>query len=1030
MSVERRGRMRGWALPLGALTATVLFPAATRADAAADAALDMELRYIDALSKSGYVDFAPEVIAAAQKKWPDAKGVLEAASFRAQLEGGKQEEVAKKIAARPDQNSLDTWLLKLELAKSYYRYGKFNDADKLYAEFFKRFPKVQQAAKKTFVEAAYLYIDLLGKIDRQKDALAYYKLAMDQAPSDDLRYNLRAQYLQALLAQAESAQGAERENLLKEADGLANQMVWRQDNYFGDAINGLAHVKMLRGDTKGAQEMIKDYLDTLMTIHESYKKDDPDGSKGWLRMSPLPQCRYLIGSMLLDQAKAEIAKPTPNEELIKNYLLGERDPKTKKRNGQGALNHLINVYVNYPESQSASSAGEMANEIVKIIQNRYETTVKFSTTPEQDAKVRQAQFVEADVKFDSGDWEGAAEAFSQVISRYGLNRDALPRLRKMVESYVRAGAKGNALDPMAKLNAETVTMAVAEGFSGVEDESLRTAAGNTLSNIADFYGEAGLVAMQEETNKAFFRFYPGHPNAVSRQLNVAKKLAEAGNAEEAAKIYQQVADAASDEAQRDIRTAALVGLIELYNPRGAKPDVALEMQAAQAFADHFKGIARPGINAAAAQNYLAVAYMDRAESLRKSEEEGAAKRMMADYAMAAKIFTDLSEELSKPENIYVSTSTERERAANFLETALYQRAVCMQRLPATGQEARDKAIKARALTYFQDYLKRFPKGRLAPHAMLQIGTLQAASGDIEASRETLATLAKTFPTSEQAKNSIPLLADSLFRMGMRSEATNTYKQMFAAGGTYTPSQYLAAASALFDAGESDLAVEACDCVLKAKGAAAYRPQAMLLRTRALLAGKKTADAYKQVEELLKQYGRTTVAIDANLLLIDVIGEQILNVKTLEDRNKLIKEAKDAVSFITSQRKDDATAVRLNLAVAKVADKAYRATVSANAEKVDQMSAAGSALNAYRAAMFSGRTERTDPSVSLNIQEAYLGYITLSQERAKLSEDKEERADFQRDIVDLGEEYLKTFPDGKYKTEITNAVTLARIEIGG
>ena len=1029
MSVERRGRIQMLALPLGAVAATMLFPAAARADAASDAALEMELQYIDALSKSGYVDFAPEVIAAAQRKWPDAKGVLEAASFRAQLEGGKQEEVAKKIAARPDQNSLDTWLLKLELAKSYYRYGKYSDADKLYADFFKRFPKVQQAAKKTFVEAAYIYIDLLGKLGRAKDALPYYKMAMDQAPNEDFRYNVRAEYLDALLARAEESEGAERENLVKEAEGLANQMVWRQDNYFGDAINGLAHVKMLRGDTKGAQEMIHDYLDRLMALHEAYKEQDPDGSKGVLSMSPLPQCRYLIGSMLLEQAKTEIAKPKPNEELIKNYLLGERDPKTKKRNGQGALNHLINVYVNYPESQSASSAGAMANEIVKIIQNRYDTTVKFSTTPEQDAKVRQSQFVEADVKFDSGDWEGAADAFSRIISRYGLNAEALPRLRKMVESYVRAGVKGNSLDPMAKLNAETVTLTVAEGFSGVEDEALWTAAGNTLSSIADFYGESGLVSMQEETNKAFFRYYPKHPNAVSRQLKVAEKYAEAGNAEEAATIYQQVADAATSGAQRDVRTAALVGLIKLYAPKGAKPDVALEMQSAQAFADHFKGIERPGINAAAAQNYLAVAYMDRAESLRKSKEEGATKAMMTDYAMAAKIFSDLAEELAKPENIYVSASTERERAADFLETALYQRAVCMQRLPATGQEARDKAIKAQALNYFQAYLRQFPKGKLAPHAMLQIGTLQAASGDIEASRETLAALAKEFPSSEQAKNSIPLLADSLFRMGMRSEATNTYKQMFAAGGTYTPSQYMNAASALFDAGEFDLAVEACDCVLKAKGAAAYRPQAMLLRTRALLAAKKTSDAYKQVEELLKQYGRTTVAIDANLLLIDVVGEQILNVKTLEDRNGLIKEAKDAVTFITSQRKDDATAVRLNLAVAEVAAKAYRATVAANAEKADQMAAAGSALNAYRGAMFAGKTECTDPSVSANIQQAYLGYITLSQERAQMSEDKEERADFLRDIVDLGEEYLKTFPDGKYKTEITNAVTQARIEIG-
>lgn len=1026
MDIGRKGRKRAWAL--GA--AMVALPALLWAEAASDPALEEELRYIDALSQYGYADFAPEAIKAAQRKWPDAKGVLEAAAFRAQLMGGKQDEVAKKIAARPDQNSLDTWLLKLELAKSYYTYAKFSEADKLYAEFFKRFPKVQASARKTFVDSAYYYIDLLGKVGRAKDALPYYKLAMEQAPSDDVRYNLRAQYLAALLARAEEAQGAERETMVKEAEGLANQMVWRQDNYFGDAINGLAHAKLLRGDTKGAQEMISDYLDTLMQIHESYKKEDPDGSKGWLRMSPLPQCRYLIGSMLFNEAQKEIAKPGPNEETIKNYLLGERDPQTKKRNGQGALNHLINVYVNYPESQSASAAGEMANKIVAIIQARYNTTVKFSTTPEQDAKVRKSQYVEADVKFDSGDFPAAAEAFSKTISRYGLNADALPRLRKMVECYVRGGIKGNTLDPMAKLNAETVMLTLAEGFSGVRDERLRTAAGDTLSQIADFFGEVKLLSLQEETNKAFFRFYPKHPNAVSRQLNIAAERAKAGDAEGAEQLYRQVADAATTEAQRDVRTAALSGLVDLYKPNGAKPDTEQELKVAKELVAHFDGIARPGINAAAAQFYLANAYLYRADALRTSKDPEAKAAMTADYAQATKLYADLAAELAKDDNIYAATSSEKEKSKNFLESALYQRGVCMQRMPATGNEARDKAIKARALAFFQDYLKRFPKGQLASRAMLQIGTLQAAAGEIEASRATLDALAKAFPSSDEAKNSVPLLADSLLRMGMRSEAINTYKQMFSASaGNYTPAQYMSAAAALLDADEAKLAIEATDCVLKAKGAASYRSQAMFLRTRALLADKQVAEAYKQVEELLKAYGRTTVAIDANLLLVDVVGEQILNAKTLEERNGLIKEAKDAVSFITSQRKDDATAVRLNLAVAEVARKAYESTVAANAPKEDQAIAAGSALNAYRTAMFAGQTERTDPSVSANIQRAYLGYITLSQARATLAQDKEERGDFLRDIVEIGGEYLATFPEGTYKTEVTNAVTQAKIEIG-
>jgi hypothetical protein len=70
--------------------------------------------------------------------------------------------------------------------------------------------------------------------------------------------------------------------------------------------------------------------------------------------------------------------------------------------------------------------------------------------------------------------------------------------------------------------------------------------------------------------------------------------------------------------------------------------------------------------------------------------------------------------------------------------------------------------------------------------------------------------------------------------------------MFSSGGTYTPAQYQAAADKLLDAGETKLALEACDCILKAKNNKAYVPRAMLLRTKALLADKQAAAAYKQV----------------------------------------------------------------------------------------------------------------------------------------------------------------------------------------
>lgn len=1061
MSFDRESRM--WT-PLWLMcAAVVLFPATTLAEAA-PGSLEAEIEYIDALSNNGYPDFTEAVIEAAQKKWPDAGGVLKAAQIRAQLSGGKQDEVAKEIAKRPDQNSLETGLLKLELARSYYAYSKFAEADKIYADFFKRFTKVPDSAKRSYVNAALTYVQMLNKLDRAKDCLPYYKLAMEQAPDEEIQLFVRADYLKALLAQAELLQGGEREKLLKDADAIANQMVWRQDPYFGDAINGLAHVKMLRGDVKGAQEMIKNYLKTLMDIHEEYKKNDPDGSKGILRMSPLPQCRYLIGSMLYKEAQAEIAKDKPDEERIKNLLLGERDPKTRKRNGQGALNHLVNVYTNYPESQSAAAAGEAMNAIVKIIKNRYDTVVKFSTTPEQDAKVRQAQYVEADVKFDSGDWKGAAEAYSRVISRYGLNAEALPRLGKMIQCYVRGGTQGSTLSPDAEMNARTVALAVAEGFSGVPDRRLRDAAGSEVGRIADFFGEVGLKQLQREVNGAFFRYYPSHPDAARRQLDNAQVLAKsetAGDVDQAIRILTEIKDKATEPSQFDVRRSALAQLIAIHSPGGARPDVVAELKCATELVTHFKQAAKPGIVGASAQLSLAAAYQHAGDTYRKAKNT---KGATLTYTRAAQTYEELIAELAKPDSRFVTTAEERAKVPTFVSQAQIYRGYCLQRIPATGDEAADKARRDEALACYTDLLKRNPKDALAPHALLQVGTILSGNDDVAGARRALDQLRKEFPESKEAKNAIPMLAAALASSGRTKQAAETYAEMFGNTAAYSTAQFMDAARALDEAGQYGLAVQACDIVLKS-GAAAYETAAMLLRTRTLnsaaleakddaTAAENATKAYLQLEALMEKYGRTTVAIDAELALVTdvaptVIGllpkspalcEAVVFKGTPKDdrpadaqaaRNALISEVKNAVKFVTAQRKDYVTAAQLNLAVAQVAEKGFVAARDNGAEPEALREAAGSALNAYTVAMSPGVNPETrqvvpvdDPAVTGYVQAAYVGYIRLAGERARLGADDADRKAFFGDVVTFGNDYLAKFPNGKDAGYVKTQVQIA------
>ncbi len=1070
MSFDRKGNIKRLVAPLS-LAVALLGPTFVMAqEAAVDPQLELELKYIEALTANGYANFAPAVIEAAQKKWPKAKARFEAATIRAELSGGKQDAVIKRIEARPDKDSLDTWVLKLELAYSYLAYQKYKEAEALYSAFFKKFKTVPAAYKKAYTDAAYAYIYMLRRIERADETLAIYPPAMENAPDVETMKSLRADYLMALLKQAElSSAGAARDKLLADADALAQKMIWDQDNYFGDAITGLAYLKMLRGDINGSQELIKDYLDILMDIHTQLKDFDPTGSKGALSISPLPKCRYLIGKMLYDQAKAEIAKGgAANEDTIKNLLLGDRDPQTKKRNGQGAVNHLVNVYIGYPESQSAPQALKYAEEIIDIIQERYNTALKIKATDEQREKVLRQQFVEANVKFDNQEWAAAAEAFAKTLSRSGLSTDSLDPMCKMVECYIRGGVKDGQLDPIAKLYAETITAALAEGFSGQPEAY--ASAGNALSRIATFYAESKLMAMQENAHNLFFKYYPKHEGAVSLQMKIAEDRMET-DPDSAEKLYKQVIANLSDvSGKRDVLASAYSKLSNLYKVKGVKANPDLYLDTAKKLAALYEGDKRPGFFAAQAQMILARAYYQHADMLRKMlngsmplpaeavAENGAEltpeqveaqkvelaqmkKKMSEDvvkeYTLAAKLFGALAKELGTKENKYVLNSTDAKAAAPLREQSLFQQAMCYQRLATVVAEKLKPRIDAEAIKSFEACAKAFPDGACAPKALLQVGTMQAAAGDLETAKKTLDRLKANYKDTEEAKNAIPLLADSLFEMGHRAAAAQQYREMFKSGGEYTPTQYLSAARLLLE-NDPTLAVEACDSVLKAKGAKSYVARAMLIKAEALLAAKQPKKAMEQLQAFLAEYGKTKDALDANLLLLRVAGAQIVQKDTtFDERNALLASAKKAKDFIVAHERDNlARLAELNLEVANLTRQSYEAEKLVQSDRVN--ATAGAAMNAYRVATYPPvledkqgnileRPERDDPRVTKYIQAAYLGYIQVASERARASEGEDKKA-FWQDVIDIGSEYTSTFSKGLYTTDVLNALNEANVGI--
>ena len=447
---------------LTVLLCLVLPLAHARAQAGAvDQELKEEFAYIDMLQQLRMPDIAEEVIAEAKKRFPEAGPQFKVREIQGLLWQAKFDDVKKIVDAMPDKNSAEYWALTLAMADAYYAYGKYGDADKLYLEFFKKVDKPGPALVSFYRDSAYKYAQMLLYLGKDREALDAYKRLFKVPLEEDVARNVHADMAELMIKLAPDIQKKEEKAaMLKEAEGIVDKLLWKQDIWFGKAIVMKAHIFVLRGDVKGAKDLVENYMPQLKTIHDALREQDKDGSQGMLRMSPMPQCRYLLAVLLMNEAMAEAKKEGGSDDRIKDLLLGERDPQTKQRKGDGAFNHFINVFIRFPESQWAAEAGERSETIRKFIKDRYNADLRTPVTPEQMAKVRQMQFAGARLVFSQNQFKDAAEKYLLVLNQFPESAESVAALGDLAICYIEMSDK----DPDAMLMADTVTGHLAERF--------------------------------------------------------------------------------------------------------------------------------------------------------------------------------------------------------------------------------------------------------------------------------------------------------------------------------------------------------------------------------------------------------------------------------------------------------------------------------------------------------------------------------------------------------------------------------------
>jgi len=975
--------------------------------------LSDELKFIDELQRLRMPDIAETVIAETRKRfpvseYPEVTTQLKVREIQGLLWLGEFAKVQKMVDAISDKNGEEYWALVLSMADAYYAFQQYPEADKRYKDFFAKVDKPARGLVSFYRDSAYKYVQMLLYLNRDEEALAAYRYLFKIPLEEGVRRSIEAEVAELLLKLVPAEKKKEtRDAMLKEAEALCDKLLWKQDIWFGKAIVMKAHVYKFQNDIKGAQKLVESYMPQLRIIHDALKAEDPDGNLGQLRMSPMPQCRYLLATLRMDTAMAETKKPTPNEDVIKDMLLGEREGQSKSRNSSnGAYSQFINVFARYPESQWAFDAGEKVDAIRKLIKTRYNVLLKEEIKREDMDKLVQKQFEDAQLTFRQNQFKEATEKYLAILNKFSESSQSVAGFGDLAIAYIELGSK----DPYNVLMAEAVTGHISERFC--ERPALMRDAGEQLRRIAEHYGESKMEKEKRATYTLFFRDYPTHYAAGQLIMSDAEREFAAKNYAAASKRYHDIATIYTNSVYLYSALSRLAQ-IEKEEGRNMNEITALELYVAKLSEQN-----KPSSELISGKFRLADAQREYASIVAKNAFTNAAPEAVAAnqaevakwLARAIASLTDITKRLAESPAAYYLNVEEKKRNEMIKEAASFTRAICLTQIQQPAEKLTD--LRKAAIKAFEAYVKDYPQGKYAPRAQLQIGTLYTILLDVPNAQTAFEKLSRDYPSSDEAKNSIPMLAASLIEMGLRGEGVAKYRQMFAASGKYTDGQFLSAGKALEEAREFDLALQSYEKAMTLTKDKTVTALAKLGKARTLVGQKRFSDAYKLLADFTKEYAKLIIVVDANMLLIEVASELGKAEKDNQERKNLFNSAIAALSMVKGYTKDQAELKGLDLKAGEILVRKMLA------EKALGLNDQAVETRGHAIVAFTGIVVSIDPNnVALAnvLEKAYYNALPLMVEH-KLFED----------VITDGENYLKQFPNGKYRTDVQSWVSQAKI----
>jgi tetratricopeptide (TPR) repeat protein len=993
-------------------------------------ALEAEIEYVEALVNNGYPDIAAPVIEETKKKWPESEARFFAIEVRGMLALGKFDEAEKRISALPDRKSTKYWAARLEVANNYFGRRMIPECMKIYDEFFKLYPKAPKDIRKFYMQASYSFGQLLvGDNQYAKAAKVYEGLLAQLKDAEwcDIAVETTEIYLR--IAETESDK-KKREAALKSATKIVDKLLWQLGRpvIFGRAVAMKAHIEELRGNVDRAAEIIEEYLPNLEDIHNQIVAADPNGRDGLLRMSPLPECRYLQAKMRWDEALRESKAKKRDDEKIKSLMFGPRK-KTGKRDGsKGAYNICMNIFLRYETSAWAAAAGELAEQIKAFAEKEYNAKIKTKITPEQIAKVRAAQFKGPNDLFLAGDYLKAIDGYYKVLSIYPEVKESVRAVENIASAYLDlvVETKDNAKKAEYRDYADAVEGYLAERFSGHNDRLIMIAAGDATVRLAAKEQERKEIQRADWLYSQFFRNYREHPNAAALAAARANEYQKAGDFVQATNFWSVIAD---DYTNSTYYAGALAQLSRCCGELGDKSG---ELD----YMSRYVNVETVRLRRLQAKFNLAQMYQRDGVAILASaasnsvpdEVAMAEKRGSMQILRAIKQFREFSVEAEKAISDPATTAEDKAKYEFIREAALYLVGDCWVRI--NRPETKLNQFRENAVKEFEVYLKNYPAGKYAKAVYERIGSIYTVLGQMEKTKDALDRLSRQFPDSDEAKNAKPRLAKSLIEMGMAKEGAEIYAEMLRTDGAYNANHFLDAADALVEAKNWDLAKRAYQRVLQLAKANQFNTiaRARLGMARMSLEQGSLAEARDALDQFLgdPKLSKMTLAADANFLLVKVASEQGRKERDSVMRGKYFNAAIGALKKVRQywSKRPVWEQDRLDLESGEVLIDRMRAEMAMDL-KTEAMETCARAASTFQVFIQAHGVSEAYPIEKMNaeqlanLERAYVNAIRLFSEMGAQQADR---------VKKFGEEYKTYFPKGKAMAEIERLIKKAENDL--